>query len=91
VSVHLNIPWDRIFELILDGTGLVVGWFAQLIWQAGSQMGVWGQVVLYLFLILVGLWVLRQLVRVILFIAFRIILPLGVITLTLLFLVALTS
>lgn len=54
-------------------------------------MGTGGQVLLYLFLILVGLWILRQLVRVVVFIALRIVLPLGVITLALLFLLTLTS
>jgi hypothetical protein len=91
VSVHLSIPWDRIFELILDGIGLLAGWLVQIIWQAGSQLGTWGQVLLCLLLILVALWILRQLIRVAVFIALRIILPPGILTLAILFLLTLTS
>ena len=91
MSVHLSIPWDRIFELMLEGIGLVVGWLVQIIWQAGSQLGAWGQVLVCLLLILVALWILRQMVRVAVFIALRIVLPLGILTLAILFLLTLTS
>jgi len=87
----MNIPWDHILQTALSSLELLLGWFSQLSQQAGTHLGMWGQLGLYLFAVLLGFWILHQLFMVIKFIIFKIILPLAIIISTLLFLVILTS
>jgi len=87
----MNVPWDHIFQAVLSSLKLLLGWFSQLSQQANAHLGMWGQVGLHLFLILLVCWISYQLFRVITFIMLKIILPLAIIVLTLFFLVILTS
>lgn len=91
MSLYINIPWDHIFQTVLSFLKLFVGWFSQLSQQVNAHLGMWGQLGLHLFVILLGCWILYQLFRVITFIMLRILFPLAIISLTLLFLVILTS
>jgi len=87
----MNIPWDHIFQTALSFLKLFLDWFSHLTQQAGVHLGIWGQLGLYLFVVLLAFWVLYQLFVIIRFIVFRILLPLAIIISALLFLVILTS
>jgi hypothetical protein len=87
----MNIPWDHIFQTVLSSIKLLLGWFSQFNQQVGAHLGIWGQLGLSLFAVLLAFWMLYQLFMIIKFIIFRILLPLAIISLTLLFLVILTS
>lgn len=91
MSLHLDILLDQIFKLLVAAVGTITQGFAELIGQAFSQLGWWGQLSLGLFMILVGSWILYQLLRLVVFIMLRIVLPLAIIALTLMLLVILTS
>jgi hypothetical protein len=87
----MNIPWDEFFGTLLSYLKLLLSWFSQLAIHVGEHWGMWGQVILYILVVIIGFWTIYQLFRVAVFIMFRIILPLAIISLTLLFLVVLTS
>lgn len=87
----MNIPWDEFFGTFLSSLELLLSWISQLTIHVGDHWGMWGQVGLYILVIIIGFWIIYQLFRVAVFIMFRIILPLAIISLTLLFLVILTS
>gem|GEM_PF-3964864 len=91
MSLHINIPWDHIFQTALSSLKLLLGGFSQLTQQVGAHLGTWGQLGLLLFVVLLAFWMLYQLFVIIKFIIFRILLPLAIIILALLFLVILTS
>ncbi len=91
MSLHLDILSDQIFRLLLAVLGTITEGFAELIGQAFSQLGWWGQLSLVLFMILVGSWILYQLLRLVVFLMLRIVLPVAIIALTLILLVILTS
>jgi hypothetical protein len=87
----MNIPWDEFFGTLLSSLKLFLSWISQLAIHVGDHWGVWGQVILYILVVIIGFWIIYQLFRVAVFIMFRIILPLAIISLTLLFLAILTS
>ncbi|MCK4224538.1 MAG: hypothetical protein KAX39_05110 [candidate division Zixibacteria bacterium] len=91
VSQHISIPWDHIFQTVFSFFKLLLGWFSQLSQQVGADLGMWGQLGLYLLVVLLGCWILYQLFRVLTFILLRILLPVSIVALTLFLLVILTS
>ncbi len=91
VTVQMNIPWDQILQAILSLLKFAWDSFSQLIQQIGNHWGIWGQLGLSLLVVLLGLWMLYQLLRIIMLIMLRVVLPLAVVGLTLLFLVILTT
>ena len=91
MSLQMGIPWDHIFQTALSSLKLILDWFSQLSQQVGADLGMWGQLGLHLLVILLGCWILYQLFRVITFIILRILFPITIMVLTLLFLVILTS
>ena len=91
VSVHINIPWDQILQTILSFLRLILGSFSQLTQQVGDYLGIWGQLGLNLLVVLLGLWILYQLLRILMLFILRALLPLAILSLTLFFLVILTS
>jgi hypothetical protein len=87
----MNVLLDQVLGAALFVIKLLLGSFSELVQLVGDLAGPLGQVGLYLFLTLFGLWLAYQLLRILSLIVVRVLLPVAAFLLTLLVLVLLVS
>ncbi|UCB51755.1 MAG: hypothetical protein JSV10_07140 [Candidatus Zixiibacteriota bacterium] len=87
----MNVWLDQILGAVLSLIRLLLSSFSDLTQQVGDLAGPLGQLGLYLFLTLFGLWLTYQILRILSLIVVRILLPVAALLLTLFLLVVLIS
>ena len=83
MSLDMNVWLDQILGAALFFIKLLLSSFSELTQRVGDLMGPFGQLGLYLFMTLLGLWLVYQLLRIISLIIVRVLLPLAAFLLTL--------
>ncbi len=91
MSLNVNIWLDQILGSALFFIKLLLSSFSELTQRVGDLAGPFGQLGLYLFITLLGLWLVYQLLRILSLIVVRILLPLAALLVTLFILVILIS
>lgn len=91
MSLDMNVWLDQILGAALFFIKLLLSSFSELTQRVGDLMGPFGQLGLYLFITLLGLWLVYQLLRILSLIVVRILLPLAALLVTLFVLVLLIS
>ena len=91
MSLDMNVWLDQILGAALFFIKLLLSSFSELTQRVGDLMGPFGQLGLYLFMTLLGLWLVYQLLRIISLIIVRVLLPLAAFLLTLFVIVILIS
>ncbi|MGB2768684.1 MAG: hypothetical protein WBC88_03035 [Candidatus Zixiibacteriota bacterium] len=87
----MNVWLDQILGAALFFIKLLLSSFSELTQRVGDLAGPFGQLGLYLFITLLGLWLVYQLLRIISLIIVRVLLPLAAFLLTLFVIVILIS
>jgi len=87
----MNVWLDQILGAALFFIKLLLSSFSELTQRVGDLAGPFGQLGLYLFMTLLGLWLVYQLLRIISLIIVRVLLPLAAFLLTLFVIVILIS
>ena len=91
MSLNVNIWLDQILQAALFFIKLLLSSFSELTHRVADLAGPFGQLGLYLFITLLGLWLVYQLLRILSLIVVRILLPLAALLVTLFILVILIS
>ncbi|MGB2988998.1 MAG: hypothetical protein WBC98_03495 [Candidatus Zixiibacteriota bacterium] len=91
MSLDMNVWLDQILGAALFFIKLLLSSFSELTQRVGDLAGPFGQLGLYLFITLLGLWLVYQLLRIISLIIVRVLLPLAAFLLTLFVIVILIS
>ncbi len=91
MSLNVNIWLDQILGAALFFIKLLLSSFSELTQRVGDLAGPLGQLGLYLFITLLGLWLVYQVLRIISLIIVRVLLPLAAFLLTLFVIVILIS